>query len=124
MKMDKPTVEAVRFNSADVIATSGGGPDTFTVSKYNNGIEGDLTVTYMGTPHTSWESLYYALEAGGYVTEDGSFINTDTPAIQGRDGTSTIVAWYSYDDAVSSGLNPDVNGTYTWYDTGKYWKHK
>ena len=128
MKMDKPTVEAVRFNSADVIATSGGVADTFTVDYFNNGKQGDLTVTYMGNPYTDWKQLRDALKAGGHDPADASNKKTDTYTRQGDQGENTIDGWYSYDEVdgfgwLYSDLNQNVNGIYTWYDAGKYWRH-
>ncbi len=119
MKMKKPTVEAVRFTSADVIATSGqlgvklrgfGGLDptdwennTFTVGGIDytpaNNVPQDVITALEGagqTPGlTTMTTIFYSAYAG------------DTPLDK---------LWFN-----DSGAYVDYNGTYRWLNDRWEW---
>ena len=126
MKMEKPTVEAVRFNTADVIATSGGvAPGPVLLSGFGNTDAYDNTVQ-IGTRSYSpsqgsnnfydavYDNLMNELEvlSGGSDSKDSFSIGTT--------GMAMYYLWNSTDTKLGG-----FNGTYTWYNDGDrgYWKH-
>ena len=68
MKMEKPTVEAVRFQSSDVIATSGGGNPYANLGNGRYSVlrsEADQAgMTYYGRTDTSNWGVYFTIEDG------------------------------------------------------------
>ena len=120
MKMKKPTVEAVRFTSADVIATSGqlgvklrgfGGLDP---TDWENN-----TFTVGGTDYTpansSEEALIEALERAGQTPGLTTMTTIFYSAYAGE--TSLYELWTTDREPYF-----DYNGTYTWNKDGSYWK--
>ncbi len=118
MRMEKPTVEAVRFNTADVIATSGVVPaGKVLLSGFGNTVANDnkfqigATIYGQGTVN-NWNALESALrELSGNGTYPYFKISDSIP----KDAKDL---WRGDNDGWGG-----YNGTYTWYDTGSYWKH-
>ncbi len=119
MKMEKPTVEAVRFTSADVIATSGqlgvklsgfGGLDK---SDWENN-----TFTVGGTDYTpvnsSEEALIEALERAGQTPGLTTMTTIFYSAYAGD--TPLYKLWFN-----DSGPYVDYNGTYRWLNDRWEW---
>ena len=98
MKMEKPTAEAVRFTSADVIATSGGGG----VNPYAN-----LTA---GRVYTTLASE--AIEGGFIVTDNRNFYSF---RYMGKYKGNDIII----NKETSDSLN--TNYIYTWFDNDQWW---
>ncbi len=124
MKMEKPTVEAVRFNTADVIATSGGvAPGPVLLSGFENSDPSDNTVKIGTTTYgpsqgsnNDYDALMSELErlSGSDVSgQKDSFFS-------GTDRTTMYYLWNNFGSRLG-----DFNGTYTWYNAGEdsYWKH-
>ena len=124
--MRKPEIEIVKFDSSDVIATSGQSY-SLMVSKYKDGQKGNLTVNFNGGNYTSLGSLKSALGSVGLdIYNDTVF--TDTPASTKYGGGKDFKTYFEYDaDYDGTGeqyhFNDNVNGTYTWFDTDNKW-HK
>ena len=119
MKMEKPTIEAVRFTSADVIATSGqlgvklrgfGGLDP---TDWENN-----TFTVGGTDYTpansSEEALIAALERAGQTPGLTTMTTYFYSAYVGD--TPLHKLWFN-----DSGSYVDYNGTYRWLNDRWEW---
>ena len=118
--MRKPEIEIVKFDSSDVIATSGINA-SLTISKYKDGTPNNLTVNFNEIEYKSYDSLHNALKSAGLVEK------TDTSP---GAGASNFYNYFDYDSNVDGGehhnvLNYGVNGTYTytWFGTEYKWKH-
>ncbi len=116
MKMEKPTVEAVRFTSADVIATSG--QLGVTLSGFgDNGdpYEKNNTFTVGRKDYTPADSSQEDVIA---ALVDAGQPSGLTPIFHAAGETYSLDQLWSTD-------NPELsvyNGTYTWYQAGSYWE--
>ena len=118
MKMEKPTVEAVRFTSADVIATSGqlgvklSGFGDLNHTDYENNT---ITVGRQDyTPASSPQDVITALESAG---QPSGYSEYETIFNAGGTEKSLGDLWIADDE--NWGV---FNGTYTWNKDGSYWK--
>ena len=101
--MKKPEVEAVRFEDADVIATS-----SLTLQGFNDVESKNGTVTYNGNSYDNSDTLISALK-GKY----GGAIN-DVFVRNGSEDSTNVDALFTSDE---SGSNVAYDGTYYWYNT-------
>ena len=119
--MRKPEIEIVKFDSSDVIATSGK-VYKLNVDHYKDGQANNLIVNFDGNNYNSYDSLNSALGSAGL-----RYSRTDTTASSGNDGKD--LKWYfDYDlklDATGNQgvLNYGVNGDYTWFADEERWHH-
>lgn len=117
MKMEKPTVEAVRFGSRDVIATSGqlgvmlGG---FGDGEKNNWFASNVQGATRGTQAYDTVSNYLKAASGRKDGND-NFNNGSVTEL-----LSVIVSYEMNDDTDANYAN--FNGWYIWYndDNGGY----
>ncbi len=123
--MDKPTVELIRFDASDVIATSGG--PTLTVSNFKDGTPGNLVINFDGPyGYSQMDALSSALSDNGYTP------HTNRHAMPGPDWFGEDLINYFYaDDQIDykendwwEDLADNINGTYTWYNNMWNWTHK
>ena len=122
MKMEKPTVEAVRFNSADVIATSGGGGVTLSHIGDENAQNNTFTIdgTSYGMNAGSMKNLVKALNSiSGGNNNDPYFTTGNSSTL-----CSLGVLWNG--DGYDNSDFASYNGYYEWYNGGtpdeSYWK--
>ena len=126
MKMEKPTVEAVRFNSADVIATSGGRGVTLSHIGDTNYLNNTFTI----------DGKSYGPSAGSAgsktaLIEALNSINGEINNHQFTDGNSPLrhsldLLWDGGDYMTDDPYFASHNGYYEWYNGGtpstSYWK--
>ena len=65
--MRKPEMEVIRFSESDIVAASGGIPQTMTATCWGNGVNGDFKINYGGVEYgvAKRNQLKAALENNG-----------------------------------------------------------
>ncbi len=115
MKMEKPTVEAVRFTSADVIATSG--QLGVNLSGFGDSSTSDNNTITVGsknyTPANSVQDVITALQGAG---QPSGYDELTTRFIAGGWNKSLDDLWS--EDKSDWGV---FNGTYKWYNNRWVW---
>ena len=123
--MDKPTIELIRFDASDVIATSG--PVTLTVSNFKNGTQGDLSIKFGNDTYNGFfqaNDFDAALRNEGYTSTTNRYPTNNT-----NPDEADLWFYFSLDyteDYVDNNqiLADDINGTYTyiWYGSNGQWE--
>ena len=124
MKMEKPTVEAVRFGSRDVIATSG--QLGVMLGGFGNGTSGDWFVSNVKGATSGMKDKTTIIEYFNAASGAGFNESNYDDAGFSLDGQSskTLYRLVNYLDADEDGAS--YNGWYIWYDDpiddGYFWK--
>ena len=119
MKMEKPTVEAVRFGSRDVIATSG--QLGVQIGGLYNGTPGDWFVSNVkgatsGTQVFSTIADYFN-EATGSTGYNAGNVEYENFSINNGSNKISLNGFRQYEENDRYDYLKDFNGWYIWYTT-------
>lgn len=126
MKMEKPTVEAVRFGSRNVIATSG--QLGVQIGGLYNGTPGDWFVSNVqgatdGTRNLSTIASYFNEATGSTGYNAGNVGYENFSSDKGSHNAGFSLFGNKEEDSQYSYLK-DFNGWYIWYNDHFEWQHK